>query len=636
MVTNTKSSSSEKKSKSDEKTKSSANTSDKKTSTATKKKIIVAVSNNQNKRQQPRSKSMIVKKTESALEVQSAVNNEKIGDNKLRIYPLGGNEEVGRNMTVFEWGQDIIILDMGFQFPEEDTLGVDYIIPNISSLKGKEKNIRGVILSHGHLDHIGAVPYLLPKLGNPTIIGSDFTIALVKKRNEEFKGNPPINTITIKSEKDKVKLGKFTVNFMSVAHSVREAFGVIIETDFVNIIHMGDWRYDLDPVEGEPTDYSHLKKWNTSKKPSLLAFESLGAIHEGHQGSEKDVYETTKKIIEEAPGRVIFGTFSSMLERIGQVMEISEKNGRKVAIMGYSMKSAVEIGKKFGYINVKQSTIIDVKDANNYPPKKVTIIATGSQADERSALVRIANKENPHIQIQPDDVVIFSSSVIPGNERSIQRLKDSLYRQGASVIHKEIMDTIHAGGHAKQEDIKLLLKQAKPKYVMPVYANYYVLKEAEKIAIKEGWPKENVFVLDNGQILEFTSKGPKALKKKVPTDYVFVDGFGIGDITNIVLRDRELLSQYGMIIIIAAVRKNDGKLVRNPDILSRGFTYLKGNKDLIEAIRRKVKTIVMKNYDPRTPAQTMYLKNKVRSELAQFVLKKTQRKPIIMPVILEV
>ncbi len=600
------------------------------------KKIIVATSSSKQQKQSVKSKSVTVKKTESALEVQSSETGEKISDSKLRIYPLGGNEEVGRNMTVFEWGNDIVILDMGLQFPEEDTLGVDYIIPNIESLKGKEKNIRGVILTHGHLDHIGAVPYLLPKLGNPTVIGSDFTLALVKKRNEEFKENPAINTITIKKEWEKIKLGKFTINFFSVAHSIREAFGVVIETDFVNIIHLGDWRYDLDPVEGDPTDYTHLAKWNTPQKPALLAFESLGAIHEGHQGSEREVYETTKKIIEEAPGRVIFGTFSSMLERIGQVMEISEKNGRKVAIMGYSMKSAVEIGKKFGYINVKQSTIIDIKDIDNYPPKKITIIATGSQADERSALVRIANKENPYVRIQPDDTVVFSSSVIPGNERSIQRLKDSLYRQGANVIHKEIMDTIHAGGHAKQEDIKLLLKQVKPTYVMPVYANYYILKEAEKLVISQGWPKENVFVLDNGQILEFTSKGPKVLKKKVPTDYVFVDGLGIGDITNIVLRDRQLLSQYGMIIVVAAIRKYDGKLVRNPDILSRGFTYLKGNKDLIEAIRKKVKTVVMKNYDPRTPAQTMYLKNKIRSELTQFVVKKTHRRPIIMPVVLEV
>ncbi len=600
------------------------------------KKIIVATSSSKQQKQSVKSKSVTVKKTESALEVQSSETGEKISDSKLRIYPLGGNEEVGRNMTVFEWGNDIVILDMGLQFPEEDTLGVDYIIPNIESLKGKEKNIRGVILTHGHLDHIGAVPYLLPKLGNPTVIGSDFTLALVKKRNEEFKENTAINTITIKKEWEKIKLGKFTINFFSVAHSIREAFGVVIETDFVNIIHLGDWRYDLDPVEGDPTDYTHLAKWNTPQKPALLAFESLGAIHEGHQGSEREVYETTKKIIEEAPGRVIFGTFSSMLERIGQVMEISEKNGRKVAIMGYSMKSAVEIGKKFGYINVKQSTIIDIKDIDNYPPKKITIIATGSQADERSALVRIANKENPYVRIQPDDTVVFSSSVIPGNERSIQRLKDSLYRQGANVIHKEIMDTIHAGGHAKQEDIKLLLKQVKPTYVMPVYANYYILKEAEKLVISQGWPKENVFVLDNGQILEFTSKGPKVLKKKVPTDYVFVDGLGIGDITNIVLRDRQLLSQYGMIIVVAAIRKYDGKLVRNPDILSRGFTYLKGNKDLIEAIRKKVKTVVMKNYDPRTPAQTMYLKNKIRSELTQFVVKKTHRRPIIMPVVLEV
>jgi len=558
----------------------------------------------------------------------------QVDPHKLRIIPIGGNEEVGRNMTVFEWGDDIIILDMGIQFPEEDTPGVDYIIPNIDYLKGKEKNIRAVVLSHGHLDHIGAVPHLIPKLGNPTIIGSDMTLALAKKRNDEFRENRKLNTITVKKASQNIKLGKFQIEFFEVAHSVREAFGVIIKTPFINIVHMGDWRYDLDPVEGPPTDFSHLAKWNTKQVPSLIAFESLGALHEGHQGSEKDVYKAVENIIKEAPGRIIFGTFSSMLERIGQVINLSEKAGRKVAIDGFSMKTAVEIGKKFGYIKAKSSTIIDVKQLNKYPPKKVTLICTGSQGEERAVLMRIANHEHRFIHIEPDDTVIFSSSVIPGNERTIQSLKDSLYRQEANVVHKEIMDEIHAGGHAKQEDIKLLLDQVKPKYVMPVYANHYILREAEKIVLSKGWKKDNIFVLDNGQVLEFDKKGPKVTNEKINTDYVFVDGLGVGDVSNIVLRDRKMLSDDGMVVVIATIRKRDGKLVQNPDIISSGFIHLKENRELVEALRRKAKGVVMKNYDPRTPVQDMHLKNKLRNEVGQFIFTKTQRRPMVLPVII--
>ena len=559
----------------------------------------------------------------------------KATDSKLKIYALGGNEEVGRNCTVFEWGNDIIILDVGLQFPEEDMPGVDYIIPNIESLKAKKKNIRAIILSHGHLDHIGAIPYVMEDLGHPTIVGSDMTLALVKRRWEEFNFKTKLNTIRIKEAGQEMRFGKFKVNFFEVAHSVLEAFGVVVQTPFVNVIHMGDWRYDLDPVEGPPTDFSHLARWNTKTVPSLIMFESLGATHPGHQDSEREVNKNIEQLIKNAPGRMIVATFSSALERIGQVMQSAEKLGRKVAIDGFSMKAAVEIGKEFGFIKIKPTSIIDIKDVGKYPDKKICIICTGSQADERSVLVRIANKEHRHIRIEPNDTVIFSSSVIPGNERTIQRLKDSLYRQGANVAHKELMN-VHAGGHAKQEDIKLLLRQTKPKYVSPVFANHYILREAEKIVLGEGFDPKNVFVTDNGQIVEFSKRGLKVTDEKVNTDYVFVDGLGIGDVSHIVLRDRKMLADDGMVVVIATIRKRDGKLIQNPDVVSRGFIHLKENKDLVEAMRRKVKTVVMKNYDPRTPAQEMFIKNKIRNDLGQFIFTKTERRPMVLPVIIEV
>ncbi len=559
----------------------------------------------------------------------------KATDTKLKIYALGGNEEVGRNCTVFEWGNDIIILDVGLQFPEEDMPGVDYIIPNVESLKAKKKNIRAIILSHGHLDHIGAIPYVMEDLGHPTIVGSSMTLALVKRRWEEFNFKTKLNTITIKNAGEEMRFGKFKVNFFEVAHSVLEAFGVVVQTPFVNVIHMGDWRYDLDPVTGPPTDFSHLAKWNTKQVPSLIMFESLGATHPGHQDSEREVNQNIEQIIKDAPGRMIVATFSSALERIGQVMQSAEKLGRKVAIDGFSMKAAVEIGKEFGFIKIKPTNLIDIKDVSKYPDNKVCIICTGSQADERSVLVRIANKEHRFIKVQPNDTIIFSSSVIPGNERTIQRLKDSLYRQGAIVVHKELMN-VHAGGHAKQEDIKLLLRQTKPKYVAPVFANHYILREAEKIVLGEGFKRENVFVTDNGQIVEFSKRGLKVTNEKVNTDYVFVDGLGIGDVSHIVLRDRKMLADDGMVVVIATIRKRDGKLVQNPDVVSRGFIHLKENKELVEAMRRKVKTVVMKNYDPRTPAQEMFIKNKIRNELGQFIFTKTERRPMVLPVIIEV
>ncbi|MFA6215889.1 MAG: ribonuclease J, partial [Patescibacteria group bacterium] len=423
----------------------------------------------------------------------------KIGNKaeaKLKIYALGGLEEVGRNMTVFEFGSDIIIVDMGSQFPEEDMHGIDYIIPNVTSLKGREKNIRGVIITHGHLDHIGAAPHLLPKLGNPLVIGAPMTIALLKKQIENHQEKFTPKVLEIKSLKTQVQLGKFKINFFQVTHSIKDSIGVIIQTPVANVIHPGDWRYDLDPVAGPRTDLRYLARWNTKLAPSILMMESLGSTELGHQGSEKEVYKNVENIIKKAEGRVIFGTFASMLERIGQVIEIAQNHGKKVAVDGFSMKTNVEIGKKFGFIKASKNTLIDIDKIDSYPKNKIVVICTGSQGEGRAVLSRIANREHRYIKIEPKDTVVFSSSVIPGNERTIQYLKDSLYRQGANVIHKEIMD-VHAGGHGKIEDIKLLLSQVRPAWLIPIYANHYLLREAAKVAESIGFNKQKILVADN-------------------------------------------------------------------------------------------------------------------------------------------
>jgi ribonuclease J len=552
---------------------------------------------------------------------------------KLKIYALGGLEEVGRNMTVFEYGQDIVIVDIGMQFPEEDMHGIDYIIPNITSLKGKEKNIRGVIITHGHLDHVGGAPHLLPKLGNPLVIAAPMTIALLKKQIENRTEKFTPKTLEVKSLKKPVQLGKFKANFFQVTHSIKDSIGVVIETPVANIIHPGDWRYDLDPVEGPKTDLRHLVKWKQKNKPSVLMMEALGSTEPGHQGSEKEVYKTIENIITKAKGRVIFGTFASMLERIGQVMQIAEKQDKKIAVDGFSMKANVEIGKRFGFIKAKKQTLIDVSKIDNYPKNKIVVICTGSQGEGRAVLRRVANQEHKYIKVEKDDTIVFSSSVIPGNERTIQTLKDSLYRQGAKVVHKEIMD-VHAGGHGKIEDIKLILKEIRPTYLIPISANHYLLREAAKIAEKIGMERSKILVADNGQVMEFDKKGGYLTDNRVTTDYVFVDGLGVGDVSHIVLRDRQVMAGDGMIVVIVTIDKKKGKLVQNPDLISRGFVYMKENKKLIEETRMKTRKIFKGNL--KGGVDENYFKDKIRNEIGKFLYQKIKRRPMVLPVIIQV
>jgi len=608
------------------KSKKRSHTSTKSKSTARKPKNYRSTTNQTTKNSKAKKES---RKNQS----KKSTRTKHYQNDKLKIYALGGLEEVGRNMTVFEYGKDIVIVDMGNQFPEEDMHGIDYIIPNITSLKGKEQNIRGVIITHGHLDHIGAAPHLLPQLGNPLVVAAPMTIALLKKQieNHHQKFTPKI--LEIKNLKKPIKLGRFKINFFQVTHSIKDSVGVIIETPCGNIIHPGDWRYDLDPVEGPKTNLKHLAKWKTKNKPSILMMESLGSTQEGHQGSEKEVYKNIEEIIRKSQGRVIFGTFSSMLERIGQVIKISEKNGKKVAIDGYSMKANVEIGKQFGFIKAKKNTLVDISKIDDYPRNKSVIICTGSQGEGRAVLSRIANGEHRYIKIEPKDTVVFSSSVIPGNERTIQNLKDNLYRQGANVIHKEIMD-VHAGGHGKIEDIKILLKEVKPTYLIPIYANHYLLREAGKVAESIGFDKNKILIADNGQIIEFDKKGGRLTNQMVVTDYVFVDGLGVGDVSQVVLRDRQVMADDGMIVVIVTVDKKKGKLVQNPDLISRGFIYMKENKKLVEETRQKARKIFKGTL--KGGIDENYYKDKIRNEIGKFLYQKTQRRPMVLPVIIQV
>jgi len=411
--------------------------------------------------------------------------------------------------------------------------------------------------------------------------------------------------------------------------------GVVIGTPMVNVVHMGDWRYDNNPVSGRPTDFSHLARWNTKTTPSILMFESLGSTKEGHQIPEQDIYNNIKQILEQAPGRIIVATFASMVERVAWMVGIAEQLGKKVALDGFSMKTNIEVAKRFGYVKFNQGTLIDVKNIKNYPDNKIVVICTGAQGEDRAALMRIANGEHRQIKLQKSDTIIFSSSVIPGNERSIQRLKDSLYRQSDNVIHKEIMD-VHGGGHALIEDIKMLIRQVKPKYLMPVYANHYLLREGAKVAMSIGFPKENIFVLDNGSIAEVTKNGVHIGEKKIPIEYVFVDGLGVGDIGNIVLRDRQAMAKDGMFVIITTINSQTGELINSPDIISRGFIYMRESKELLYETRQKIKQIVHQAAQKQLPINQAYIKENIRDKIGQFLYNKTQRRPMVLPVVIEV
>lgn len=562
-----------------------------------------------------------------------------IADKVLRIIPLGGQEEVGRNMTVFEYGEDIIIIDMGVQFPEEDMPGIDYIVPNVSYLRGKEKNIRGVLFTHGHLDHIGAAPILLKQLNYPTIIGRDFTLALIQRKCEdESKGSAKqLKAIRVKSLDDRIKLGAFEVRFFEVEHSIMDAMGIAIVTPNGSIVHMGDWTITNEPINPEHTEvkYNHLEEL---PKPTFLMLESLGALKKGLPPSETEVHTNLQNLIRMAPGRVIIGTFASQIRRVAYLIEYAERLGKRIALEGYSMKMNIEVAKELGYLKVKKETLIPVNDIHKYPNNQIVVICTGAQGEQNAALSRIVTDNHRFIKLEKSDTIVFSSSVIPGNERSIQRLKDNLYRKCDNVIHSDIME-IHIGGHGTIWEIEEILRQVKATYVLPVYANHYFLKEAAKIAHRLGYPEKNVFVLDNGGVLEVpeTDKGlPSIRKEKADASYVFVDGLGVGDIGHVVLRDRQMLAQDGMLAVTAVIDSKTKQVIGNIQITSRGFIHVKENFDLVNEIKRKVHDIIKKNTSKETSLDWELVRNQIREQVGQFVFTKTARRPMVLPVVVEV
>jgi len=469
-------------------------------------------------------------------------------------------------------------------------------------------------------------------LGNPTIYSSDLSLAIIAKRQEDFKSSSPLKMESVKTD-DVIRAGVFKIGFFGVSHNIPTSMGLVIETPLGKIVHTGDFKIDPKETGAGKTEIDKIKALGGQNILALLA-DSTNASHTGKQLTESDIQHNLDDIIKDAPGRVIMGTFASLLGRIQQIILVAEKHNKKVVIEGFSMKSNVEIAQVLGYLKIQKHTIIQAKDVDNYPKNKILILCTGAQGEDRAVLMRITNHDHKNFKIEPGDTVVFSSSVIPGNERAVQKLKDSIYRQGAEVIHYQMMD-VHAGGHAKAEDLQEFIAMVKPKYFVPIEGHYSFLKLNAKNAIIAGIKPENIFIADNGQIMEF-SKGKGTLsKEKIPADYVFVDGLGVSDETNVVLRDRQVLSEDGMIVVIATVDSKTGQLIQNPDIISRGFVFLKENKELIEDLRHRVKKMIHDS-DPLSWADTNDIKNKIRDYVGQFLFTKTEKRPMVLPVVIEV
>ncbi|MDF1497975.1 MAG: ribonuclease J [Patescibacteria group bacterium] len=560
-------------------------------------------------------------------------NTQQTKTKKLRIIPLGGLEEVGRNMTLFEYDRDIIIVDMGLQFPEEDMPGIDYIIPNTNYLKGKEKNIRGVFITHGHMDHIGAIPHLMPKLGNPPMFTAVLTAGIIEKKQEDYPNVSSLN-ITVVNFESKINLGNFKVEFFHVNHNIPDVLGLAIYTPEGLVIHTGDFKFDHSPTTDKPADIGRIARLGSQNVLALMS-DSTGAENPGYSVSEHEIQKTLDHILSKAKGRVIVATFSSLISRIQQIITISEKYDRKVAIDGYSMKTNIEIANKLGYLKFKRGTIIRPEQMKNYPNDKVSLMCTGAQGEGKAVLMRIVNKEHRHIQIKKDDTVIFSSSVVPGNERTVQNLKDQLYRQGASVVHYKMMD-VHAGGHAQIEDLKMMINLIKPKFFIPIHGNYYMLRLHANIAENLGIPTSNTIVACNGNAIEMTKNSAIITKEKIPSNYVMVDGLGVGDVGNVVIRDRQQMSEDGMFTIVIIVDSKTGKIIGSPDIISRGFIYMKGSTELINETKTKVIEIVNKKASAEHNSNWAYIKDNVRDQIGQFLFNKTQRRPMVLPVVIEV
>lgn len=550
----------------------------------------------------------------------------------IRIIPLGGVEEVGRNMTMVELNDQIVVIDAGIGFADEETPGIDYMIPNTRYLEENKHKIKALVVTHGHLDHIGGIPYLIDRIGNPPIYTREFGALLIKAKAEDFPGLK-LNIKVIEKDDGSIPLSQdFKVRFFGLTHSIPDSTGIILETPFGDIVSTGDVRVDNRagvPLEKEIEQYKLFKDRNVL----LMTMDSTGIPHPGWSYSEGEVVETIDKIIKDVPGRLIIGTFASQVERILEFINSAKKYGKYVVVEGRSMKTNIGIAKELKLTDFDH--IVPLEEMEKLPPHKVLILATGAQGEEFAALMRIANHTHKYIRLQPQDTILLSSSVIPGNESAVANLKDNLYRGDAKVI--TYMDNVvHASGHGKRAELEWIHKQINYKYFMPIHGNHYMLKMHAELSESLGHKKENIIVPDNGSVVEIRKAGNEFIKtgEKVPAEPVMIDGLSVSDSQNLVIRDRKMLAQDGIFMMIVMINVRDKKVKKSPDLISRGFVYLKENQELLKKARQIIKKTTEETIAGMDPIDFDYVKDTLNRKLSKFLFQSTGKRPVVIPVVL--
>ena len=547
---------------------------------------------------------------------------------KLKIIPLGGVGEIGKNMTVIEYGSDIIIVDCGMSFPDEEMPGIDVVIPDMTYIEKNAANVRGILITHGHEDHIGAVPYALQKLNVP-VYATKLTIALIEQKLTEIKvDHADLNCV---SPGDTIRLGCFSVEFIKTSHSIAGAFALAINTPIVTLIHTGDFKVDYTPIDGEPIDIARLAYYGSRGVLALMS-DSTNVENEGHTPSERGIGKTFEHCFDKAKGRVVVATFASNIYRIQQIADVAISFGRVVCFQGRSMVKIAEIAKELGYLQLPDESVVEVGQLKKYRDDQICVITTGSQGEPMSGLFRMANSSHK-VNVGKGDMVIISASSIPGNEKSVGRVINQLYQHGAKVIYERMAD-VHVSGHACKEELKLMLTLTKPKFFIPVHGEARHLYQHKELAEELGIPEEDIFVTEIGDVVELTrNKG--RIAGSVTAGSVMVDGSGVGDIGNVVLRDRKLLSEDGIFTVVITLNKQTGALLAQPEILSRGFVYEKNSEELLKETRELVKAKAAQ-FEKNHRSSWSSIKNDIRNSIKNYLYERTKRRPMVMPIIIEI
>ena len=552
----------------------------------------------------------------------------------LKLVHLGGLEEVGRNMSFLEYGNDILIIDAGFSFPGDDMPGVDYVIPDVSYLQENKNRIKAIVLTHGHMDHIGAIPYIIERLGSPMIYGTNLALGILKEKLGEFGLANRVKTSVINPENDVLTLGAFKVSFFRVNHNIPDTVGLVIDTPNGKIIHTADFKFDLTPINEPVIDLGRIAEIGKSGVLALM-IDSTGARNSGYAISESEIKVNLKELFAKAKGRVFIASFSTLISRIQQIVDVVAEQSKKLTVTGRSMITTIEVASKLGYLKIPEGLIVTPQQGSKIPDDKLIILSTGTQGEDASALTRMSRGEHRFFKIRKGDTVILSSSIIPGNERQVVEVYDNLLRAGAKVVDYRQMD-IHTSGHAHQEELKTMIRLFNPEYVYPVHGNRYMREANADLARSLGYEDDHVLVVDNGEVAEFNGKSCQILRMRIPTSFVLVDGLGVGDVGNIVLRDRQAMAEGGIFVVILTIDHRNSQIVTSPDIISRGFVYMRAAEDLIHRARQEIKNIFRRHTMQGKPADWSYIKTTLREEMGEFLFNETKRRPMVIPVIIEV